>query len=752
MKPFPTRFLFAVAALGATLPVPAEVPDWSGYSKSVKITFPGHAGSQELQNFPVLVRVSAENGFNLSRFKLPDGGDLRFSDADGNLLAHEIDTWTPGGESLVWVKVPLLTSDTEIVAHYGNATPAAVPASSGVWSEGYAGVWHMNAAAGVATQADSTGHGLDATVPAAVADGVEAGVSGAVGSAAAFDKRSDHKGGYAVEDGSQMLHGQRAMTWEVWSKQAALPSYNAYLLRMSPYASGVEDAYKIYEWNGTGLPVAYPRVTKTDGTSASQTYWPSGKIPPLDRWNHLVWRYDGDAGSKAMVLNGDVSGKYSGTADKGAILSLPGGGGLTVGNFTTHLNANAFPGSLDEIRISSVVRSDAWIAATYATIADETFASYEAIASGGNDWTKYAKKFRISFPGVGSGVTLTNFPVLVKLSASSPSGFRYADCAKAEGADLRFSDSSGNALDSEVETWNDANGESFVWVKIPELTSSTLIRGYYGWAEAPAADSSAVWSEGYAGVWHMNAAAGAATQTDSTTNRLDATVPAAVADGIEAGVSGAVGMSAAFDRRSDHKGGYLISDASGRLCGHENMTWEFWTFQSAIPTAANAYVLRGLNVAEQKQSYYCNERNNNGRTCMYIYQEPDAATNVGFWPLDSSTPAPTLDDWNYHVYRLDGAGGVKTAFLNGGTIVGPATSAANKGTVYSAADQFFIGNHTPMSSGNAFPGSLDEVRISSVARSDAWLAATRATIADNAAFTTYGAASDNSQGTVVFFR
>ncbi len=752
MKPFPTRFLFAVAALGATLPVPAEVPDWSGYSKSVKITFPGHAGSQELQNFPVLVRVSAENGFNLSRFKLPDGGDLRFSDADGNLLAHEIDTWTPGGESLVWVKVPRLTSDTEIVAHYGNASPVAAPTASDVWSEGYAGVWHMNAAAGETTQEDSTANGKDATVPAAVADGVEAGVAGTVGTAAAFDKRSDHKGGYDVPDTSNLLHGQEAMTWEVWAKQASYAAYNAYFFRMYPYAAGESDAYKIHEWNGTGLPVAYPRVAKTDGTTPEQTYWPSGKIPPLDRWNHLVWRYDGDAGSKAMVLNGDVSGKYSGTADKGAILSLPGGGGLIVGNFSTKDNANAFPGLLDEIRISSVARSDAWIAATYATIADETFASYEAIASGGNDWSKYARKFSVSFPGVPQGAVLTNFPVLVKLSASSPSGFRYADCAKANGADLRFADENGNALDSEVEAWNDERGESFVWVKVPTLTSSTKITGYYGWAEAPAADSSAVWSEGFLAVWHMNAAADKTTQADSTANELDGTVPSTVADGIEAGVSGAVGTAAAFDKRSDHKGGYLVSDSSGRLGNHVSMTWEFWTFQSAIPTAGNAYILRGLNVAAQKQSYYCHERNNNGRTCMYIYQNPDAATNVGFWPSDSSTPAPTLDDWNYHVYRLDGVGGVKTAFLNGGTIVGPATSAANKGTVYSAADQFFIGNHTPMSSGNAFPGSIDEVRISNVARSDAWLAATRATIADNAAFTTYGAASDNAQGTVVFFR
>lgn len=488
MKKYALGLLFA-ASLLAPAALLADAPDWSAYAKSVSISFGGYAGSTELTNFPALVRVSAANGFDYSKFKSPGvNADLRFSDAEGNLIPHEIDTWAEDGESLVWVRVPRLTSATSIVAHYGCSSPAAVTASD-VWSEGYAGVWHMNAAGGETTQADSTANGLDAIVPAAIADGVEAGVAGTVGTAAAFDKRADHNGGYAVPDTSNLLHGQETMTWEVWAKQASYAAHNAYLFRMYPYAAGESDAYKIYEWANAGRPVAYPLL---DGASEPITYWPGDAlIPPLNQWNHLVWRYDGKAGTKAVILNGNTSGKYSGTAAKGTVLTLSNGGGVTVGNFTVQGSANAFPGLLDEIRISSVARSDDWIAATYATIHDEGFATYEPIANVPNDWKKYAKKFSVTFPGVGSGVTLANFPVLVKLSASSPSGFRYADCAKANGADLRFADENGNALDSEVEAWN-PDGESLVWVKVPTLTSSTKIIGYYGWALAPSADDSAV--------------------------------------------------------------------------------------------------------------------------------------------------------------------------------------------------------------------------------------------------------------------
>ena len=62
-----------------------------------------------------------------------------------------------------------------------------------------------------------------------------------------------------------------------------------------------------------------------------------------------------------------------------------------------------------------------------------------------------------------------------------------------------------------------------------------------------------------------------------------------------------------------------------------------------------------------------------------------------------------------------------------------------------------IGNRAASQS-NPFPGCIDEVRISNVVRSDAWIKATYDTIADNATFTRYGVAGDNIKCTIILFQ
>ena len=53
----------------------------------------------------------------------------------------------------------------------------------------------------------------------------------------------------------------------------------------------------------------------------------------------------------------------------------------------------------------------------------------------------------------------------------------------------------------------------------------------------------------------------------------------------------------------------------------------------------------------------------------------------------------------------------------------------------------------------AWPGKIDEVRISSVARSEAWLKATYDTVRNNGTFMAYGAARENSdRGMVIVVR
>ena len=73
-------------------PLRAEQLDASGFKRSFNIAFPGYAGTTTLSDFPVLVRLSPDlNDFQYDKCAAY-GADLRFADADGTLLAHEIDT------------------------------------------------------------------------------------------------------------------------------------------------------------------------------------------------------------------------------------------------------------------------------------------------------------------------------------------------------------------------------------------------------------------------------------------------------------------------------------------------------------------------------------------------------------------------------------------------------------------------------------------------------------------------------------
>ena len=82
--------------------------------------------------------------------------------------------------------------------------------------------------------------------------------------------------------------------------------------------------------------------------------------------------------------------------------------------------------------------------------------------------------------GYAGTTTLTNFPVLVKISESAVPGFRYSDCT-AGGADLSFADAAGNALPFDVDTWNTA-GMSYVWVLLPEVAPGGATAFKIGWA------------------------------------------------------------------------------------------------------------------------------------------------------------------------------------------------------------------------------------------------------------------------------
>lgn len=86
----------------------------------------------------------------------PDGSDIRFTDSDGvTLLPYWIERWDPDGNSIIWVKVPLLPGgETKIIyLYYGNpyasslsnllAVMTPLPASDGTNYRIYYQEWIM---------------------------------------------------------------------------------------------------------------------------------------------------------------------------------------------------------------------------------------------------------------------------------------------------------------------------------------------------------------------------------------------------------------------------------------------------------------------------------------------------------------------------------------------------------------------------------------------------------------------------------
>ena len=117
------------------------------------MTIEGYSGETELENFPVPVRISTANipGFDYS--KCDGEGDITFSDADGNILPHEVEVWNTEGESVAWVSIPKLstvvaedkTTYTTFKMNWGHETKLADSKAQEVWTNAkYLGVFHMN--------------------------------------------------------------------------------------------------------------------------------------------------------------------------------------------------------------------------------------------------------------------------------------------------------------------------------------------------------------------------------------------------------------------------------------------------------------------------------------------------------------------------------------------------------------------------------------------------------------------------------
>ena len=153
-----------------------------------------------------------------------------------------------------------------------------------------------------------------------------------------------------------------------------------------------------------------------------------------------------------------------------------------------------------------------FVGMTLAVHADGDFPSVAGFACG--------VKFTVT--GYSGTSVLTNFPVLVRLSNNSPTGFRYDDFFRADGSDICFLDMEGNALAYDMDTWN-IMGESLIWVSLPCMTNGTeFVMLYSSLSSGKSVCGDNAWAD-YTGVWHLGESGdGIVCVEDSSSNLLRA--------------------------------------------------------------------------------------------------------------------------------------------------------------------------------------------------------------------------------------
>ena len=125
-------------------------------------------------------------------------------------------------------------------------------------------------------------------------------------------------------------------------------------------------------------------------------------------------------------------------------------------------------------------------------------------AARGGPCPPMAHECRLVFSGYEGKETLKDFAALVKIP-DGLTGFDYRDSA-ADGSDVCFFGADGKPLAHEIDTWN-SDGDSYVWVRVPELTKATTITvrwGKSGGRETASVQQQGVWNDDYMGVWHFS--------------------------------------------------------------------------------------------------------------------------------------------------------------------------------------------------------------------------------------------------------
>jgi hypothetical protein len=318
--------------------------------------------------------------------------------------------------------------------------------------------------------------------------------------------------------------------------------------------------------------------------------------------------------------------------------------------------------------------------------------------SGGGAWTN-RKGITVDHTRVSGSAGLANFPLLFSVTDAN---LRFTGnggkTGTIDGADILFTAGDGvTKLDHQLESYDAVSGTVVAWVRIPALSpvSDTGLYVYYGNASAAHQQNAAgVWDSDFKGVWHLGAGSGT-TEPDSTANanhgaKVSATEPAAA--------SGKIGGAQRFNGSSD----VITVPDSNSLDLTSSLTISAW-----------------INAAGWPHDYGNAIVNKEGNYALRSGDRAASQFDLLWWrssgPMRKlrSTP-PSTNSW-HHVVAQVSANDAYRMYVDGVLVVSAATD-WYPGTRVLTTELTIGGSWDP-----SFQGLIDEVRISSTARSQDWV-------------------------------
>ncbi|MCX2983187.1 DUF2341 domain-containing protein, partial [Halieaceae bacterium IMCC14734] len=408
--------------------------DWS---ERVELTFDNLASFEDLEDFPVLLRLTGSDvDFDLIR---NGGADIRFVDGDGTLLEYEIESWNDTTETAtVWVRVPTidqLSNTDSITMYFGNPSAGSVSVPANVWATDYVGVWHLGETVtdeqvgGVhvdsASGFNGTQHNNDDTL-------------GQIGTGQAFDDKADviTVGDYDALTFTDGLN-DKAFSMSAWiSPEQDDGVIFGKLNGEYEYELFIENedlAIALYDTAGD-----YIGIYTTD------------KLP-LGSWQYVTATYDGSGAMAGLKLyidgteltGGELSAWSSGTYDGMSNT----GEAARIGGYSEVDDQWDFDGEIDEVRVSNTVRSADWVEASW--LSQRSGASF--VSFGAVERSQDAG-------GIATGTGAITVTIATENDAPLLSGLD-ATPTYVEGLTPVILDSTVSIADIELDTLNNGDGD-----------------------------------------------------------------------------------------------------------------------------------------------------------------------------------------------------------------------------------------------------------------------------------------------------